>query len=527
MKFMDKNLKKKGGLLRSTLVMSSATSLSRVLGLIREQTIAYFFGVSGLTDTFNVAYRIPNLLRDLLAEGSFSSAFVPSFTQALKSNIEEAKELFRSSFWFLLLLTSFFTLLFFVMAPTMVSIFAPEYSQDPKKFELTTTMLQIMSPFLVLTTIAAILMGVLNTHKLFFIPALAPASFNLVSISCIWFLTPYLEREGYITIYALAWGVLLGGIFQFGVQIPLFLKQGFDFSFPQKIFSSKLLGILKRLVPGLVGYSTSQINILINTILATSAAVGSITWLSFAFRLFSFPLGILSVALGSSTLVHFSEYWKADQKDKAINLFSRSFYFSLLMNAVPFIFITLIPDWLVHLVYERGKFGTHDTYETARALFWYGMGLPFYGLFKNFMPIFYSIDRAKIPMYTGVVSLLINVTYSMVFIDNFGHAALAQATTLSMFCNIMLMKFFLMKYLQLPTTFFLSSRLIKLILATILVYLVLKLVVISVNFFLLTLIGKIFVLVVLGIFSYLFLDALLLLFRGESLFLSRLLKKIF
>lgn len=506
--------------------MSVATSLSRVLGLVREQTIAYFFGVSGLTDTFNVAYRIPNLLRDLLAEGSFSSAFVPTFTEALKKNVEDAKELFRSSFWFLLLLTGFFTLLFYVMAPEMVNIFAPEFIRDEKKHVITIVMLQIMSPFLVLTTLAAIIMGVLNTHKLFFIPALAPASFNLMSITCIWILVPYFEERGYLSIYALAWGVLLGGVCQMGVQIPLLVKQGFDFSFPKKVFSLRLMQVLRKLVPGLVGYSTSQINILINTIIATSAAVGSITWLSFAFRLFSFPLGILSVALGNSTLVHFSDHWKSGNKVEAIRLLQRSYYFAWLINAVPFIFIAVVPEWLVHLVYERGKFHSQDTYETARALFWYGMGLPFYGLFKNLMPIFYSINRAKVPMYTGALSLVINVTYSMNFVDTWGHSALAQATTISMFCNIVLMMFFLAKYLNVGLSFFLPLKLIKLWSGVVILLVALLFVTKTINFYLLPASGKILILTGFAISLYLLLDIFLYLVKAEVLFITRLRKKI-
>jgi putative peptidoglycan lipid II flippase len=524
---MTKNVKKSGGLFKSAMVMSAATSLSRMLGLVREQTIAYFFGVSGLTDTFNVAYRIPNLLRDLLAEGSFSSAFVPSFTQALQKNINEAKELFRASFWFLFLLTLFFTVVFFVMSPSLITLFAPEYANDPEKMHLTVVMLKIMSPFVVLTTLAAIIMGVLNTHKFFFIPALAPASFNLLSISTIWLLTDYLDANGYQTIYSLAWGVLLGGIVQMGIQIPLLLKQGFDFNFPKVFFPHSLRQILRRLAPGLVGYSTSQINILINTILATSAAVGSITWLSFGFRLFSFPLGILSVSLGSSTLVHFSGYWKSDKKNEAINLLGRSYYFAWLIVAVPFIFIAVFPDWLVHLVYERGKFTAHDTAETAQALFWYGMGLPFYGLFKNLMPIFYSIDRAKIPMYTGVLSLLVNISYSMAFIGDLGHPALAQATSLSMFSNVVMMMFFLTRYLNLGWKFFIPMKIIKLWASVALLIYPMMLFAQEVNFYLLSTWNKLFILGFLAFALYIFLDVLLILSGSESFALSRLWKKFF
>lgn len=523
---MSKNLKKSGGLFKSVIVMSIATTLSRFLGLVREQTIAYFFGVSGLTDTFNVAYRIPNLLRDLLAEGSFSSAFVPSFTKALQNNINEAKELFRASFWFLLSVTSFFTIVFFALAPSIVNLFAPEYADDPQKLNLTVTMLQIMAPFVVLTAIAAIIMGVLNTHKYFFIPALAPATFNILSISTIWLLADYLNSRGYENIYALAWGVLLGGLVQMGMQIPLLMKLGFDFKLPTSLFPPSLRQILRRLVPGLVGYSTSQINILINTILATSAAVGSITWLSFAFRLFYFPLGILSVSLGSSTLVHFSDYWKSDQKSEAINLLSRSYYFAWLVVAVPFIFIVIFPEWLVHLVFERGKFTATDTYETAQALFWYGIGLPFYGLFKNLMPIFYSIDRAKIPMYTGIVSLLVNISYSMMFIESYGHPALAQATSLSMFTNVLLMMFFLSRYLNLGLNFFVPVKIIKLWVIIGLFIYPMMIVSQNINFYLLTTMNKLLILGLLASALYILVDLFLIISGSESFVLARLWKKI-
>lgn len=523
---MLKKLQKTSGLFKSAMVMSVATSLSRLLGLVREQTIAYFFGVSGLTDTFNVAYRIPNLLRELLAEGSFSSAFVPSFTQALQKNINEAKELFRASFWFLLIVTVFFTLVFFILAPSLVVIFAPEYADDPAKLNLTVNMLRIMSPFVTLTTIAAIIMGVLNTHKFFFIPALAPASFNLLSITTIWLLSDYLYQHGYENIYSLAWGVLLGGFVQMGVQIPLLFKQGFDFRLPKHFFPESLRIILKRLAPGLVGYSTSQINILINTILATSAAVGSITWLSFAFRLFFFPLGILSVSLGNSTLVHFSEYWKSDKKSEAVKLLSRSYYFAWLVVAVPFIFIAIFPEWLVHLVYERGKFTANDTQETAQALFWYGMGLPFYGLFKNLMPIFYSIDRVKIPMYTGLLSLIVNITYSMTFIGSYGHPALAQATSLSMFSNVMLMMIFLTRYLNLGRNFFLSTKILKLWVAVSITIYPMFWISQNINFYILSIWHKLLTLSVLAVTLYIVVDLILILLGSESFALSRIWKKI-
>jgi len=288
----------------------------------------------------------------------------------------------------------------------------------------------------------------------------------VASILFIFFLTPYLESRGSDGIYALAWGVLAGGFVQLMIQVPLLKKIGFTFSRPSSFFSPALKKILKRLIPGLVGVAAAQINILINTVLATSSIVGSVSWLNYAFRLFSFPLGILSVALGSSTLVHFSDAWKSHQRAKALDILQRSTFYSWALVAIPFIFLAIFSDWLVVLVYERGLFQINDSLQTTKALFWYGLGLPFYGLLKVLVPIFYTIDRAKIPMYTALVSLSVNVIYSLIFIGDLGHVALAQATTLSVTTNGLLLLFFLNKYLDLPWNFFLSKNLNCLIFST-------------------------------------------------------------
>jgi putative peptidoglycan lipid II flippase len=430
------------------MVMSAATFTSRILGLVREQTIAYLFGATHLVDIFNVAYRIPNLLRDLLAEGAFSSAFVPTFTQALRQSKEEAKELFRSCFWFLLLLTGTVTILFYVAAPSFVGLFAPEYLRDPEKLYLTSLLLKIMAPFLALTTIAALAMGVLNTYKYFFIPALAPASFNVMSVLVVWLLA---QKFG---IYSLGWGVLLGGFCQFAFQLPLLKKEGIDFRFPKTFLSAGLLSILRKLLPGLVGYSSSQINVLINTILATSAGVGAVSWLSYAFRLFSFPLGILSVSISNSTLVHFSELWKSHEHEKAKQLLTKSYYYSLFLVMVPWVVMLVFPDWIVAVVFQRGKFLFTDTTSTSLALFWYSMGLPAYGLYKMFVPLFYSLEKSYVPMYTSLVTLSVNLLYSFWFTKIYGHQVLAQATTISMTLNTLLLGYMLKKYLSLPWNFF-------------------------------------------------------------------------
>lgn len=522
---MKKHPTSQSSLLKSTLVMSVATFLSRILGLIREQAIAYYFGASGLTDTFNVAYRIPNLLRDLLAEGAFSSAFVPTFTQYLHRQKKEAVELFNSCFWFLLALTSLFTIIFLVFAPQLILLFAPEYSQNPEKLELTVGLLRVMAPFLTFVSLAAIIMGVLNSVKLFFVPALAPAAFNVGSILFIFFFTPWLQAQGYLSIYALAWGVLAGGVLQLVVQIPLLMRQGFTLSRPKELLSPGVIKILRKLAPGLVGYAASQVNILINTILATSTVVGAVSWLNYAFRLFSFPLGILSVALGNSTLVHFSEKWKQGDKSAAVHLLSRSYFYSWILMSVPFLIIFHFSDWIVNLVYQRGQFDAQDTLETARSLFWYGIGLPFYGLFKLLMPIFYSIDRSRIPMYTSIVSLSVNICYSLVLIGKYGHPVLAQATSISVGTNVLLLCFFLHKYLEISYSFFFSTKIFKVFVAVFCCSILCIFLRNLIPFYQYRFVLKGIALAVIATINYVAFDLLLFFMKEETLFFRRILQK--
>lgn len=452
--------------LKSTLKMAIATFFSRILGLVREQVMAAYFGASGVTDAFLVAFRIPNLLRDLFAEGAFSSAFVPTFVEAKQQSEQESRELLWGLFILLGLTTGTVCLLIAIFAPELIEIFAPAFVSDPEKFHLTVTMTRIMAPFLTFVSWAALFMGALNSLKVFFLPSLAPAFFNIVSILVMLTMSGLLHESGMPSIYSLAIGAMLGGCAQAFVQLPVLYKYGFRIYWPKKIWTPKAVKIIKLIGPGLIGFAAAQINLLINTILATGAAVGATSWLNYSFRLFQLPVGILSVSIGNSNLVHFSESWKKGEQEEAKKLLEGSYYLSFLTVLPSLAILYFFSEEIVNLIFERGKFDHFSTLMTAEALRMYALGLPFYSLNKIWVPTFYALDRQKIPVIASLMSIGFNIIFSMTLTPIYGFKILALGTTLSMLVNSGFQSWVLKNDLKLAWNFFFSVRVIKVFLAT-------------------------------------------------------------
>lgn len=453
-------------LLKASSKMASATFLSRVLGLIREQVLAHSFGASGLTDCFNVAYRIPNMLRDLFAEGAFSSAFVPVFLEEGVKGTGHARDLLWSLFWVLGGITFGLSALIFAGAPFLVKTLSPSFAADPELFQITVGLTRWMAPFLGLVSVAALWMGALNSRKVFFIPALAPACFNVVAIFSITHFPGLFEKYGYQGIMGLGLGVTLGGFAQLLLQWPQLRKVGLNYIRPKKFFTPAVKKVFWMLGPGLLGYAATQINILVNTILATGAGIGAVSWLTYAFRLFQFPVGILGVSLGNSNLVHFSEAWKEGRTQEAKGLLKTGIYLSSLsMFPACFLFLGLaVPA--VNIVFERGQFDHVDTLNTALALSWYSIGLPFYGLYKLFTPLFYTLGKPKYPVICSVAGIFLNILFSTFFVSEFGFSTLAIGTTLALFLNTLLQAHGLRKLMAAEWREFFSIREFKIFIAS-------------------------------------------------------------
>lgn len=453
---------KQFSLIFATLKMALATFLSRILGLVREQVMAATFGASGITDAFTVAFRVPNMLRDLFAEGAFSSAFVPVFTKARLENEKSSRILLWSMAVLLGLMTLAIASAVIIWAPFVVKVMTDEkFIADPERFKITVQMVRIMAPFLTLVSLAALFMGALNSLKVFFVPSLAPALFNIIMIASMIILPPYIEARGVHPILALAIGVIGGGLAQMLIQVPLLLKKGFAPTGEWQLIGPYTLSILNRLGIGTIGVAATQINILVTTILATGTQLGAVSWLTYAFRLFQFPVGILSVSIGGSNLVHFSEAWKAGDEKGAKNALKTSYLFSWLVILPAFVLIMGLAHETVHLIFQRGAFDARDTVQAALALKQYLWGLPFYGLYKIFGPTFFSIDRPKIPVLISVAAICANIIFCIMMVPHYGFSILALGTSLSMMLNCALQSIYLHKHLRLGANFFINLRLAK------------------------------------------------------------------
>jgi putative peptidoglycan lipid II flippase len=453
--------------LKSTLKMAVATFFSRILGLVREQVMAAYFGASGVTDAFLVAYRIPNLLRDLFAEGAFSSAFVPTFVEANHESKEKGRELMWSLFWILLSITGVISLGIIVFAPELITIFAPSFTKDPEKFILTVNLTRIMGPFLVCVSIAALFMGVLNSLKVFFVPSLAPAFYNIMSVISMLGLSGVLASMGYHPVYSLGIGAMLGGLMQALVQLPLIFKHGMRPLWPKKFWTERSKKIIRLIGPGLIGFAATQVNLLIVTILATGTLAGAVSWLNYSFRLFQLPVGILSVSIGNSNMVHFAEAWKKKDKLTARSVLSQSYFLSFVTVMPALIILFCFSEQIINLIFERGRFGHADTLMTAEALRMYSLGLPFYGLYKILVPTFYTLDRQKVPVIGSLCSIGFNIAFCLLLTPVYGFKILALGTTLSIFVNTCIQSYMIKKDLHLPWSFFFSLRIGKILFAAI------------------------------------------------------------
>jgi putative peptidoglycan lipid II flippase len=452
----------KKSLVLSSLKMASATFSSRILGLVREQVMAATFGASGITDAFTVAYRVPNMLRDLFAEGAFSSAFVPVFTEQRLKDPQLARKLLWSLVVVLGVLTSILSILIIVFAPELVGLITNvKFTQDTERLQITVQLVRLMAPFLTLISLAALFMGALNSLKVFFVPALAPAFFNVVMIASMLILPPILEAEGFHSIFSLGVGVIGGGLIQMLVQIPLLFRKNFGPIGGWKLITDETKKILHRLGIGTIGIAATQINILVTTVLATGTQLGAVSWLTYAFRLFQFPVGILSVSIAGSNLVHFSDDWKAGKKEEAIKTLGTSYLFSWFSIIPAFALLYALNEETVNIIFQRGVFDREDTDMTAMALRFYLLGLPFYGLYKIFAPTFFTLDRPKIPVFISVAAIALNLAFCLYYVPLYGFKILALGTSLSMMLNCFLQSIILKRLLDLRLYFFFPIRLFK------------------------------------------------------------------
>jgi len=360
------------GVVRATGVIGLATLLSRILGFIRDVVVAGTFGAGSATDAFFVAFRIPNLLRRLLAEGALSPAFVPVFAEYLANRPRgEFLRMVRSVATTFFLILCVVCLLGILLAPWIVSLMAPGFSSVPQKAELTTRLTRLMFPYLLFVGLTALATGILNVHRRFFAPALGPVALNLGMIASVIFLVPRLE----LPITGLAVGVLVGGLGQFLFQLPDMRRAGISLAPSTELFHPALARITLLLGPSVLGLAAVQLSVFVNTFLASLLRDGSISYLYYADRIMEFPLGVFGVAVATAALPPMAE--QAARRD--LRRLGETLSFALRLScfvAVPAsVGLLLLRNPLVRVLFERGEVQRADTQATAFALGFYALGL--------------------------------------------------------------------------------------------------------------------------------------------------------
>ncbi|MFZ6016765.1 MAG: murein biosynthesis integral membrane protein MurJ [Nitrospirota bacterium] len=430
---------------RSAGLMSIATFISRILGYVKDMILAKFFGATGIADTFFVAFRIPNLLRELFAEGSMSSALIPVLTEhQTKQGIEETKRLVRITFTFILIFIGSICIVGIIFAPAIVTAIAPGFLDMPEKFSLTILLTRIMFPFLLFISLAALVMGALNTRRIFFIPSLAPAMLNIAIITMVLLLAPKMEQP----IVAVAIGVALGGFIQFAFQLPSFFKNGYslvpehDFRHP----GLKKMSIL--ILPATMGMAVAQINIFISTILASYLPEGSITYLYYSMRLIQFPIGIFGVAMGMAVLPTLSEHAVKGEFDRLRDDFSFALRLLFFITIPAMAGLIALREPIVNILFQRGEFDYIATVGTAQALLFYSIGIWSIVGVRVVTATFYSIQDTKTPVKVAVVALAMNVILSIILMKPLKHGGLALANAISSGVNFILLFYFLRQRLK-------------------------------------------------------------------------------
>ncbi len=415
-----------------------AVMCSRILGLVREQIFAGLFGAGFTYDAFVVAFRIPNLLRDLFGEGALSAAFVTVFSSydAQKST-QETWQLASNVLTFFLVLLSLLVLLAIFCAGPIVSLLAPDFSQIAGKMALTKQLTRIMLPFMIFISLSAVVMGMLNTRGKFFVPAIASSFFNLGSIIGGVSLAILLPQFGQPAIVGMAFGTLIGGILQLAVQLPALHRTGFRYRPRFNIKDAGLHQILKLMLPATIGLSATQLNIFINTNFASSCAEGSVSWLYYAFRLVQLPIGIFGVALSIAMLPVLARQAAKKQLEemKETVVSSLTMVFALTLPATAGLILLSTP--IIRLIFEHGAFTAADTTATANTLVFYAVGLFAYSANKVLVPAFYAINKTRYPVIASFLAVGLNIVVISLTIDSYQHLAIALSTSCTMVVNFL------------------------------------------------------------------------------------------
>ena len=424
--------------------VGSMTLLSRVFGFIRDMVIASLLGSSGAADAFFVAFRIPNVQRRLLAEGAVSAAFIPVFSEYTNTKGEkEAWTLASNLLNILLIVLTTVTVGIVIFAQAVITLFAPGFIDEPEKFELTISLTRLMAPYLMLIGISAFCMGVLNAYKKFALSAAAPVLLNISMITAGLALAPHMDQP----VFGLAIGVLFGGALQFSIQLPATFRLGMK---PRWSINWKHPGVRKigrLMVPAILGLAVYEINLMVDTLLASLLPGGSISYLYYANRVVQLPLGVFGVALSIAILPMLSEQAARKQISELRSTISFGIRLILFITIPATAGLILLRTSIITTLFERGEFLPIATQGTALALLYYSIGLCAFAGAKVVVSAFYSLQDTKTPMKVGIFAMGLNVVLNLILMGPLKHGGLALATSISAIVNVFILVYYLKKRL--------------------------------------------------------------------------------
>lgn len=423
-------------LLRSTSLVSFMTFQSRILGFVRDMVIAHMFGASAGMDAFLVAFKIPNFMRALFAEGSFSQAFVPVISEYKeKRRFDEVQTFVRDIAGTLGVALFFVTLLAMVTTPWIVKLFAPGFTVGEMRFTLATDMLRVTFPYLMLISLTAMGGAVLNSYSKFGVAAFTPVLLNVCLIAAALWLSPFFA----IPIKALAWGVFIAGVVQLLFQLPFLHKLGF-LQWPRFNWRDEgVKRVLKLMLPALFGVTVGQINLLVNTIFASFLQVGSVSWLYYSDRLSSFPLGVFGVALGTVVLPYLSRKHATQAPEDFARAMDWGLRCVFIIGLPAMLGLAILAGPLLTTLFQYGRFNAHDVIMSQQSLLAFAFGVQAFMLVKVLAPGFYARQNIRTPVKIGIIAMVSNIILNALLVWPLAHAGLALGTTLAAWINAILL----------------------------------------------------------------------------------------
>lgn len=410
-----------------------ATLLSRILGFVRDAVIAGLFGAGMSSDAFFVAFRVPNLLRRLFAEGSLSIAFIPIFTEYLALRGRgDAFEFARSALRLLALVLVFVCCAGMLLAPVIIFLIAPGFAESPEKFNLTVSLTRWMFPYIICICMVALMMGVLNGLGHFAAPALAPVFLNIAIIGSAFLIAPHMA----VPVHGLALGVLIGGVLQLILQVPFLIRKGFYFWEKAVFFHPGLKKVGRLMLPAVFGAAVYQINILVGTLLASFLPEGSVSCLYYADRLVQFPLGIFAMATATAVMPSLSRQAATGNYKELRDTFVHSMNLVFFITIPSMVGMMILREPIVALLFKRGAFDLQSTRLTASALLYYCTGLWAFSGIRIVISTFYALQDTRTPVRMGIISVIANVTLGIILMGPLAHGGLALATSLASMLNL-------------------------------------------------------------------------------------------